>query len=670
MEKLDDAATACTNPSSYTEMNIGSYCLAIFAFVLLATNASACSVCTAEIASVGIPFYPIWFLVFAVWMCATFVVRRAHKTFRFPVAAFVVCFIILMFDVIQTFPFLSLLFMSIILIFHFVECSVRVLRKKGKPGDRVCLRMDLAAIVVCAATAVYVEIQVVQGGVVYELRRLDFVDGHGSLSHSLRRKAVNDDVVDATNLVVLLAMNEPVAAKNALYILEQKKEQYGDTSVTGLIMERIRQQADGRIGDAFAKALHILTGQLFTNRQDATAWWKRNCGQYEGSNAVIVPRCARECPYRYDARFATRISSRERGLSNWVHCCTYDWNIPLREPLSLYLLTVSDAVERLNAVVRSATTNRIPRVAIVDASPSRITLITDDPSLSNEMSALVTAYHAITGPLIAKGVHGGYETHVEVNNIPARTPVACALAEVTASMTSEETPQGVIIRRCPATLECRVYRVTDALVTLASASGQPPARVFADVTHMTSVLDVCRKQNVIPTPILEGVVRYMPERKTMLAIETPDGHWGIKRNLVRTGLWSDTPDGSISDATIEVTCSDTVREYGLNVVLVVVSNTSVRAPLNITDIELSGGYMTGFAVLSVDPMPERGSYFSTHDSPSFRYNVIIPPGGSRKFMFALKSCFSGHYSGWIDVFADDRFMRKAINTTIAERSGF
>jgi len=139
-------------------MNIGSYCLAIFAFLLLATNASACSVCTAEIASVGIPFYPIWFLVFAVWMCATFVVRRAHKTFRFPVAAFVVCFIILMFDVIQTFPFLSLLFMSIILIFHFVECSVRVLRKKGKPGDRLCLRIDLAAIVVCAATAVYVEI--------------------------------------------------------------------------------------------------------------------------------------------------------------------------------------------------------------------------------------------------------------------------------------------------------------------------------------------------------------------------------------------------------------------------------------------------------------------------------------------------------------------------------
>ena len=148
-----------------------------------------------------------------------------------------------------------------------------------------------------------------------------------------------------------------------------------------------------------------------------------------------------------------------------AHNCPYEWNIQLTKGIVFKETPVSKVVDQINAAVREATKGRIKNAIILDTTPVTITRETADPEMSRLMGVLIDRYQKEMAPVIAKGA-AGYETCQVTDDIKPNFHLACEISMIAAAaeMRYMEKKEGAVLSRWPKALECRAYKVSDALL--------------------------------------------------------------------------------------------------------------------------------------------------------------------------------------------------------------
>jgi hypothetical protein len=232
------------------------------------------------------------------------------------------------------------------------------------------------------------------------------------------------------------------------------------------------------------------------------------------------------------------------------HATRYTWDVRLPKDVPGKGTSLSNAVDIINAAVRESTTDRIPKVIILDVGPVTITKVCADQDLNSNMDVLIERYHTEMAPIIAKGAEG-YETCPVWENFPAR----CRLSDVSivlamnCGMDFDYTQDGVVLKSPRKLLECRAYKVGDALLKLVEErqkAGQiyhafkPVPVIFAQESSMTWSFMVNDGPNRFTgEDALDAVTFYLPDKKCILVIENAQGHKRIQENLKAKGIWQE-----------------------------------------------------------------------------------------------------------------------------------
>jgi hypothetical protein len=228
----------------------------------------------------------------------------------------------------------------------------------------------------------------------------------------------------------------------------------------------------------------------------------------------------------------------------------HPWDVRLPKDLSFKGMALSNAVYIINAAVRESTADRIPKAIVLDIGPTVITKTGVDEETNSNMDLLIKRYHKEMPPIIAKGAEG-YETCPVWENFTTRfhiSDVSMGLA-MECGMNFDFQQQGVVLRSPRKFLECRAYKVTDALLKLVEErqkAGQifhafkPVPVTFAQESSMTWSFWVCDGPNQFKgEEALDAVTLYLPNKKSILVIENAEGHKRIQESLKAKGLWGE-----------------------------------------------------------------------------------------------------------------------------------
>jgi len=141
--------------------------------------------------------------------------------------------------------------------------------------------------------------------------------------------------------------------------------------------------------------------------------------------------------------------------------CPFDWNIRLNKRLEFTNSTIPEIITKLNAVVSKQTNGKIAKVAIWDPSPTTIIKITDDKWIVEKMDALIKKYREYVTPIYVKK-----EKQTPSVVFRKNMPLAFYLKGLGygSHISYKETEKGAVFSRRPIWLECRIYRIADALL--------------------------------------------------------------------------------------------------------------------------------------------------------------------------------------------------------------
>jgi hypothetical protein len=84
----------------------------------------------------------------------------------------------------------------------------------------------------------------------------------------------------------------------------------------------------------------------------------------------------------------------------------------------------------------------------------------------------------------------------------------------------------------------------------------------------------------------------------------------------------------------------------------------------LNDIDINDTYLSGFSVISVDPVPEEDQHVPIDNSQSYSFNVGIPSGESREFKFELRAEREGIFRGDVDICEGMRFKTITAQTVV------
>ena len=230
------------------------------------------------------------------------------------------------------------------------------------------------------------------------------------------------------------------------------------------------------------------------------------------------------------------------------------WDVRLSNELSFDGVSLSNAVNEVNATVCGATKTQFPQVIILDVRPVVITKIGLGEETNSNMDALIERYQTEVPPLIAKGAESS-ETCPVWEHFPAGfhvSDVGMGLAML-CEMEFEFRPDGFVLKSPRKHLECRVYKVSDALLALVGErqkAGQiyhafkPVPVTFAQESAMTWSIMVSDGTNQFKgEEALDAVTYYLPDKKQILVIENAEGHKRIQESLKAKGLWEEYLSG-------------------------------------------------------------------------------------------------------------------------------
>lgn len=120
---------------------------------------------------------------------------------------------------------------------------------------------------------------------------------------------------------------------------------------------------------------------------------------------------------------------------------------------------------------------------------------------------------------------------------------------------------------------------------------------------------------------------------------------------------------------VSVTVSDVqdVRAGDTFELKVTVTNERKSKALGLSDIDIADEYLEGFVVVSVSPKEKSTMHVPIDDSQSYTFDVKIPAGESRTFVFKLRAVKEGVFRGDVDVCEGMQFITALTQTVVIER---
>lgn len=130
-------------------------------------------------------------------------------------------------------------------------------------------------------------------------------------------------------------------------------------------------------------------------------------------------------------------------------------------------------------------------------------------------------------------------------------------------------------------------------------------------------------------------------------------------------IWDTTQE--ISGVSIAVKSLSDVSVGQTFTLAVTVTNQRSRSVMSLTDIDLADDYLKGFTVLTTQPAPKSSESQSLLGSRSFTFDVEVPPGQSRNFVFSLRAEKPGLFRGDVDVWEGHRFVTNMAQTMVKSK---
>ena len=98
-----------------------------------------------------------------------------------------------------------------------------------------------------------------------------------------------------------------------------------------------------------------------------------------------------------------------------------------------------------------------------------------------------------------------------------------------------------------------------------------------------------------------------------------------------------------------------------------VANTRAKKTLSLSDIDIANEYLAGFLVVAVEPKQKSSRHVPIDNSQSYTFDVKIPAGETKVFIFTLRAVKEGVYRGDIDVCEGLQFVTKQAQTVVQEK---
>ncbi|HVE41870.1 MAG TPA: hypothetical protein VNM14_18395 [Planctomycetota bacterium] len=100
---------------------------------------------------------------------------------------------------------------------------------------------------------------------------------------------------------------------------------------------------------------------------------------------------------------------------------------------------------------------------------------------------------------------------------------------------------------------------------------------------------------------------------------------------------------------------------------IVVRNDRSKKPLRMSDIDLADEYLEGFTVSSASPAYKSSTHVPLDNKRSFTFDVSIPSGQSRSFVFKMRARKAGLFRGDVDVCEGLQFRTEMLQTEVREK---
>src|SRR4029077_19497960 len=95
---------------------------------------------------------------------------------------------------------------------------------------------------------------------------------------------------------------------------------------------------------------------------------------------------------------------------------------------------------------------------------------------------------------------------------------------------------------------------------------------------------------------------------------------------------------------------------------IVVRNERPKKAIQLSDIDLADEYLAGFTVSSVVPTYKSSTHVPIDDKRSFTFDLAVPPGQSRSFVFKMRAQKAGIFRGDVDVCEGTQFKTEMLQT--------
>ena len=234
-----------------------------------------------------------------------------------------------------------------------------------------------------------------------------------------------------------------------------------------------------------------------------------------------------------------------------VHGRPYQWDAFVLPDLSFTNTPVAEIVSRINVEVAKASKGTVTQAVYLDAGPTDIVTRCTDDSLKPEMEGLVETFRKGETHWISIGA-AGYGTFRCSETFMSGHSLGCTFRQLSdwAQLSYEEKKDGLYLKRDPAHLECRSYKVTARLVQMADdlrrrnhvrVDCDPVASAFIDVTgsYLWSFSVPTSPSGTISEYRYDSVFKYIPEKSVLLVIETPETHLSAAKVLREKGFIKD-----------------------------------------------------------------------------------------------------------------------------------
>ncbi|MCP5488170.1 MAG: hypothetical protein H7A43_05930 [Verrucomicrobia bacterium] len=252
-----------------------------------------------------------------------------------------------------------------------------------------------------------------------------------------------------------------------------------------------------------------------------------------------------------------------RWLHPIAHQLPYKWDSYVRPDLQFEMEPMTNVVAMVNAAIREASDGALPEAITVDSTPTQIIKVNSIPQLDVHMDRLIADFRLHEEEMKRRGAEG-FESAPFTGWLGGHHSLWCSLVGPNmAGLHWEPRADALHVSRSPRAMECRAYGVGDELIrtteewiaegrTHAEHDWDPVCFVFVKMAGMRSwsIMVPSGPNSASGEFRLSKVTRYLPDRKVILALETPVRHKEAEALLKQKGLWVETEEAQLTNSQV------------------------------------------------------------------------------------------------------------------------